>query len=133
MDVLMVGGDAALREVVLQLLRTTGLSGAGCEDVSCAREMAAVAPPLALVMDVKLSPVQEGAGCIPILPGGSVILFREGVSAARATQQVFGRALVAELSLPLERARLMTLLQRIVARARITGRDRRAPESPLSP
>lgn len=133
MDVLMVGGDAALREGVLQLLRATGVSGMGCDDVSCASEMAAETPPLALVMDVKLSTVQEGAGRIPLLPGGAVILFREGVSAARPTQQVFGRSLVAELSLPLERARLLALLQRIVARARITGRDRRAAEPPLSP
>lgn len=133
MDVLIVGGDAAMREGVLQTLRASGVSGAGCETVPSAAEIAAEAPPLALVIDVKLSRVQEGAGRIPLLPGGAVILFREGISAAVPTQQVFGRSLVAELSLPLERARLMTLLQRIVARARITGRDRRAPEPPLAP
>lgn len=133
MDVLIVGGDAALREEVLQSLRATGVTGEGCEDLSCAREMAAEAPPLALVIGAELSTAQQGAGGIPLRPGTAVILFRDDVSAARPTQQVFGRSLVAELSLPLERARLMTLLQRIVARARITGRDRRAPDPPLSP
>lgn len=131
MDVLIVGGDAALREGVLQSLRANGVTGAGCEDLSCAREMAAEEPPLALVVDAKLSTAQQGAGGIPLLPGVAVILFRDDVRAARPTQQVFGRSLVAELSLPLERARLMTLLQRIVARARITGRGR-APDPPLS-
>ena len=133
MDVLIVGGDAALREGVLQSLRATGVTGEGCEDLSSAREMAVEEPPLALVVDVKLSTAQQGAGGIPLLPGVAVILFREDVRAARPTQQVFGRSLVAELSLPLERARLLTLLQRIVARARITGRDRRTPDPPLSP
>jgi hypothetical protein len=133
MDVLIVGGDAALREGVLQSLRATGVTGEGCEDLSGAREIAAAAPPLALVVDAKLSTAQQGAGGIPLLPGAAVILFRDDVSTARPTQQVFGRSLVAELCLPLERARLMALLQRIVARARITGRDRRAPDPPLSP
>ncbi len=131
MDVLIVGGDAALREGVLQSLRANGVTGQGCEDLSCAREMAAEEPPLALVVDAKLSTAQQGVGGIPLLPGVAVILFREDVRAARPTQQVFGRSLVAELSLPLERARLMTLLQRIVARARVTGRGS-APDPPLS-
>ena len=130
MDVLIVGGDAALREGVLQSLRATGVSGEGCEDLLSARERAVEEPPLALVVDAKLSTAQQGAGGIPLLPGVAVILFREDVSAARPTQQLFGRSLVAELSLPLERVRLMTLLQRIVARARVTGRGR-TPDPPL--
>jgi hypothetical protein len=81
---------------------------------------------------VDLASASEELRRFTLLPGGAVILFRDGDHAGSSNRQL-DRAVIAELALPLERARLVALLNRIVERARITGRDRRPPEPPLSP
>lgn len=132
MDVLIVGGNSAVLEGVLQSVRASGLSAEACPDVGCARDAASESRPVALVVHVDLAPASEELRRFTLLPGGAVILFRDGDHAGSSNRQL-DRAVIAELALPLERARLVALLNRIVERARITGRGRRPPDPPLSP
>ena len=133
MDVLIVGGEPAVQEGVLQSVRAAGLVAEGCPDLRCAHEATLEAPPVALVVHVSLTSAGEELRRLPLLPGGAMILFRDGEHAGASAGQPVGRSVIAELSLPLERARLVALLSRIVARARVTGRDRWPPEPPLPP
>lgn len=133
MDVLIVGGDPAVQEGVLQSVRASGLGAEGCADLPCAREAISDGPPVALVVHESL------AGAIAELerrahaPGGAVIVFHDSSEEQPRSTQSFSRSVIAELVLPLERARLVALLTHIVVRARATGRDRRGPEPPLTP
>jgi DNA-binding NtrC family response regulator len=133
MDVLIVGGDSVVQEGVLQAVRAAGLRAEWCPTGESAREAAADVPPTALVVHVDIAGDADRARQIPLRSGGAVILFRDGERSGESAEQVFGRTVIAELSLPLERTRLIALLNRIVERARITGRDRRIPDPPLSP
>jgi hypothetical protein len=133
MDVLIVGGDSTVQEGVLQAVRAAALRAEWCATADSAREAALESPPTALVVHVNIAGQGERARQIPLKSGGAVILFRDGDPVGASAGQVFGRTVVAELTLPLERARLVALLSRIVERARITGRDRHAPDPPLSP
>jgi DNA-binding NtrC family response regulator len=133
MDVLIVGGEAAVQEGVLQAVRAAGMRAEAFADAEAARDAASGDPPMAVVVHLDVARRAESAKQIPLRPGGAVILFRDGESAGASAGQAFGRTVVAELSLPLERARLVALLNRLVERARITGRDRRPPDAPMSP
>jgi DNA-binding NtrC family response regulator len=133
MDVVIVGGDAALQEGVLQAMRSAGFRAEAFRDAASARDATADAPPLALVVHVNEARRSGAATQIPLRPGGAVILFRDGEHTGASAEQAFGRAVVAELSLPLERARLTALVSRIVERARVTGRDRQPPDPSMSP
>jgi hypothetical protein len=133
MDVLIVGGDPAVQEGVLQSVRAAGLDAEACPDVRCASDAAAESPPVALVVHIDHASTGEELRRMALLPGGVIILFHDSDRAGASSRQSFGRAVIAELRLPLERARLIALLNRVVERARITGRDKRPPERPLSP
>ncbi|HSJ65292.1 MAG TPA: hypothetical protein VK922_15480 [Gemmatimonadaceae bacterium] len=133
MDVVIVGGDAALQEGVLQAVRSAGLRAEAFRDAASARDAATDAPPLALVVHVNEARSSGATSQIPMRPGGAVILFRDREDDRASVEQGFGRTVVAELSLPLERARLTALVSRIVERARVTGRDRPPPDPPMAP
>ena len=133
MDVLIVGGECTVQEGVLQAVRAAALRAEWCATADSAREAALESPPTALVVHVDIARDGDAARQIPLKSGGAVILFRDGDQTGASAGQVFGRTVVAELRLPLERARLVALLSRIVERARITGRDRRTTDPPLSP
>jgi hypothetical protein len=133
MDVLIVGGDPAVQEGVLQSVRAAGLNAEGCPDVRCAREAVSESRPVALVLHADLGSAGEELRDLSPIPGGAVVLFRDADQGDASAGQPFGRSVIAELTLPLERARLIALLNHIVARARVTGHDKRPPEPPLSP
>lgn len=132
MDVLIVGGDTAVQEGLLQSIRSAGLRAASCADAQEARESATESPPLALVVHVDAAHGGNTPPQLPIRAGGAVVLFRDDAQSEASAPQAFGRTVVAQLVLPLERARLLALLSHLVGRARITGRDRRSDASPTA-
>lgn len=133
MDVLIVGGEPAVQEGVLQAARAAGLTATGCPDIACAREAASESPPVALVLHADLASAGEELRRISLIPGGAVILFRDAESGGASAGRQYTRSVIAELRLPLERARLIALLKHLVARARVTGHDKRSAEPPLAP
>ena len=121
--ILLVGGDAALLEGLSQSL---GALGHKCKVISTpheARERAAHEPPLIVVVDREFaaSASSEVLG-IPLAAGGARVLYATMSGSAAPLPPVVQRAVMADLHLPLERNRLVALVQHVEERARATGR-----------
>jgi hypothetical protein len=59
---------------------------------------------------------------IPLAPGGALVLYRVVGSALVTLSPTMQRAVMADLTLPLERNRLVALVQHVGERAKTTGR-----------
>jgi len=128
--VLVVGSDEALLEGLAQSLAHAGHAGMVAHAVGDALELAAAQPPLAVVAERGMVAAHMELARVPLLAGGALIVYHgsdDGPSAMPASVQ---RLVMADLTLPLERARLLALLQRIDERARSTGRRPGHPEAP---
>ena len=87
-------------------------------------EAAAIEPPLVAVIDRALILPGGEALRLPLVRGGTLVVYRPDGATASALPVAVQRAVLADLRLPLERHRLVALLQHIEGRARSTGRDR---------
>lgn len=130
--VLVVGSDEALLEGLAQLLAHAGHAGMIAHSAVDAVELAAAQPPLAVVAEHDLVSAHPELARVPLLTGGALILYHGSDEATESVPGSVQRLVMAELSLPLERARLLALLQRIDARTRATGRQPGQPEAPGS-
>jgi DNA-binding NtrC family response regulator len=124
--VTLVGCDAALLEGLAQSLAAVGHRTTVTLSLAEAAELAALDPPLVLVADRTLA---SDAGAellrVPLMNGGARLLYRTSSSALAPLLPALQRAVLAELTLPLERHRLAALVQSIGERARMTGRSAR--------
>jgi ActR/RegA family two-component response regulator len=129
MKVLLVGADGALLEGLAQSFAAMGYSPKVAESLHDAREAGAAEPPLLAVVDRELaSEASADVLAIPLAPGGALVLFRGGAEAGSIISPALQRAVLADLTLPLERNRLMALAQHVGDRVRTTGRaHRRTP------
>jgi len=59
---------------------------------------------------------------IPLAPGGALVLYRAGITGAGALSPTLQRVVLADLALPLERKRLLAIVQHVGERAKTTGR-----------
>lgn len=124
--ILLVGGDAALLEGLAQALGALGHQPRTVLTLHEAREHAALQPPLIVIAERQLA--AESASemlSIPLAAGGALVLY--GTLSAIPVSLVPGmqRAVLADLMLPLERKRLIALVQHVEERARATGRGHR--------
>jgi hypothetical protein len=88
-----------------------------------AREAAAHDPPLIVVVSRALAATSSAETLsIPLSPGGAFVLYRSVTTALVTLPASVQRAVLADLSLPLERNRLMALIQHVDERVRVTGR-----------
>ena len=121
--VMLVGTDAALLEGLAQSLAGLGHRPAVSASLGEARELCAASPPLVLVVDRALA---SSAGAellaVPIASGGARILYRVVSMAPAPLLPALQRAVLADLTLPLERHRLAALVQSVGARAKTTGK-----------
>ena len=130
MRVLLVGEDGALLEGLAQSFAAMGYAPKVMETLHDAREAGAAEPPLLAVVDHALADeASADALAIPLAPGGALVLFRSGsVDEPVGIAPTLQRAVLADLTLPLERNRLMALAQHVRDRVRTTGRSyRRTP------
>jgi hypothetical protein len=69
---------------------------------------------------------------VPLAVGGATLLYQAGTdsSPGDALSLSVQRLVMAELTLPLERHRLLALIQRVEERARVTGRGVRGTDTP---
>ncbi|HEU4723441.1 MAG TPA: hypothetical protein VFS59_18930 [Gemmatimonadaceae bacterium] len=122
--VLLVGGDVALLEGLAQSLAAQGHAPAVATSLAEAREVAMSEPPLVLVVNRGLA---SSAGAdllaIPLAAGGARLLYRAAAVPLAPLIPALQRAVLADLTLPLERHRLAALVQSLGERARATGRD----------
>ncbi len=122
--ILLVGTDAALLEGIAQALAAAGHQVLTAMSVAEASFVAAAAPPLLAVVDRALLTTMSDVHGLGLAPGGALVAF--GDPATPIPGQV-RRAVLAELRLPLERARLTALAAHVQSRAQTTGRDRVTP------
>ena len=126
-QVTLVGSDLALLEGLAQSLSALGHRTTVTSSLLEARDLALASPPLVLVADRALA-AEAGAElmAVPLSSGGARLLYRTA-STAMTTPLLpaLERAVLADLTLPLERHRLTMLVQTIGERARLTGRTSR--------
>lgn len=129
MKVLLVGPDAALIEGLAQSFAALGYAPIVAASLHEAREASAASAPLLAVVDRQLASDAGGdALAIPLSPGGALVLFHTTVDSRPAITPTLQRSVMADLTLPLERNRLIALAQHVQDRVRTTGRgNRRTP------
>lgn len=126
-SILLVGTDAALLEGLAQSLVSAGHAPRLASSVDEGAEIAAADPPLVALIERRLAALDSRALGLPLARGGALLLYRPSPGHDGALAPAFGRAALADLTLPLERHRLLALVGRVEERARATGR------TPLQP
>ena len=121
--VMLVGGDAALLEGLSQALAALGHTPRVVRTLKEARAWSSAQPPLVLVVD-RLLASEAGADLLsaPLASGGARLLYRTSASPLAPLLPALQRAVLADLTLPLERHRLVALVQSVGERARLSGR-----------
>ena len=121
--VMLVGTDVALLEGLAQSLAALGHRPSVTTSLLDARELCSAHPPLVLVVDRALA---SSAGAellaVPIAAGGARILYRVAAMPPAPLLPALQRAVLADLTLPLERHRLSALCQSVGDRAKTTGK-----------
>ena len=126
MNVLLVGADAALLEGLAQSFAALGYATQVATTLHEARESAAASSPVLAVVDRQLAGAASAeALAIKLLPGGAMVLYHGASDARPIMPAALQRTVMADLTLPLERNRLMALAQRVQERILTTGRGRR--------
>jgi two-component system NtrC family response regulator len=130
--VMLVGSDVALLEGLAQALAALGHTPQVARSLAEARELSSAQAPLVLVVDRMLAS-SAGAELLaaPLAAGGVRLLYRTASAALAPLLPSLQRAVLADLTLPLERHRLAALVQSVGERARLSGRTPRQtpPES----
>jgi DNA-binding NtrC family response regulator len=128
-QILLVGTELPLLEGLAQSFAALGFAPIVAQSVHEARELAAQHPPLIAVISRGLAaPATTDTLSIPLAPGGALVLYRVVGSPLVTLSPSVQRVVLADLTLPLERNRLMALVQHVGERAKMTGRGRE-PES----
>ena len=128
-QILLVGTDEPLLEGLAQSLAALGHTPRTAHSLAEARELAAVTPPMVVVVDRALATgAMADALGIPLASGGALLLYRTVGSLNLTLPHAVQRQVLANLTLPLERNRLAALVQHVRDRARATGRGT-PPES----
>jgi len=123
--ILLVGTEVPLLEGLSQSFAALGFNPMVAQSLHEARELAARQEPLIALVSRALA---ESSGAetlsIPLCPGGALVLYRLGGAELVTLSPALQRVVMADLSLPLERKRLMALVQHVGERARAAGRGR---------
>lgn len=123
--VILVGADVALLEGLAQTLLGFGhevLFAGSVADASAG--LNGDLPALAVVSSEALQDVAQGA-TLPLTPGGALIVYCKSHDERPFLPPHLQRSTLAHLVLPLERQRLLALVQSFDARSRTTGRANR--------
>jgi len=122
-QILLVGTELPLLEGLAQSFAALGLTPIVAQSIHEAREIAAQNPPLIAVISRGLAaPSSTDTLSIPLAPGGALVLFRVVGSPLVSLSPTVQRVVLADLTLPLERNRLIALVQHVEDRAKTTGR-----------
>ena len=122
--ILLVGLDAPTLEGLAQTLAAVGHTPLLASSIGEAAEVAAASPPLVAVLDREVAATSADAFRLPVARGGAIVLFRTTSDPHAPLAASLQRSVLADLSLPLERKRLVALVQHVEERARAAGHDR---------
>ncbi|HET7585726.1 MAG TPA: hypothetical protein VFK13_12500 [Gemmatimonadaceae bacterium] len=133
--VLLIGREGALLEGLARSLAGAGHVPHVAADAHDAVPPSPRALPLVIVAERGVATEDTLALLrLPIATGGALLLYHTGDAPDVPPPASLQRAVMAELTLPLERHRLLALVNRIEERARLTGRgDRRDTPEPRAP
>ena len=132
---LLVGSDGALLEGLSQSLGALGYATVATQELRDARDLAAARPPLIAVVEEDLAATSfADALGIPLAAGGALVLYNvTGNGQSPVLSPTLQRAVLANITLPLERQRLVALVQHVAERVRTTGRRRDTPPEHTAP
>ncbi len=123
-QILLVGTELPLLEGLSQSFAALGLTPLVAQSLVEARELASQkAPLIALISRALAAESTADALSIPLAPGGALVLYRTVGSPLVTLSPTVQRTVLADLTLPLERNRLIALVQHVGERARATGRS----------
>ena len=123
-QIVLVGSELPLLEGLSQSFAALGFAPTVATSLHDAREIAAAHPPLVAVVSRRLAAESSAETLsIPVSAGGALVLYSTGRVDPVALPPAMQRSVLADLTLPLERNRLMALVQHVGDRARATGRD----------
>src|SRR5688500_4094044 len=130
--VFLIGSDDALLEGIAQTLAASGHQPRSCHANAEALGMARSGRPVAAVGWPGLAVRDRASLRMPLQPGGASLVCRSGgdTPPLEPLHLPVQRHVMAELTLPLERHRLVALIQRMEERAQVTGRGRRGHDTP---
>jgi hypothetical protein len=121
--ILLVGNDLPLLEGLAQSLASSGFTPVVAQTLTEARELAVHdAPLVAIVSRALAATASADTLSIPVAPGGALMLYRAVGSPLVTFSPSIQRVVLADLTLPLERNRLIALLHHVDERAKVTGR-----------
>lgn len=121
--VMLVGEDVALLEGLAQTLAALGHAPTVARNFTEARERSVGQAPLVLIVDRALaSEASAELLSTAVAAGGARLLYHTADAADAPPPPSLQRAVLADLSLPLERHRLVALVQSVGERARLSGR-----------
>jgi len=122
-QILLVGDELPLLEGLAQSFAALGLTPTVAQTLAEAREIASQHPPLVAVISRALAAASTADTLgIPLAAGGALVLYRSVGSMLVTFSATIQRAVLADLTLPLERNRLMALVQHVEQRAKAAGR-----------
>jgi hypothetical protein len=129
--IVLVGSDTALLEGLAQSLAAVGHRSHLVSSMAEAVELSVEQMPLVALVERELVASDADALQLQLVQGGALMVYRPTHAAPTPLSPVLQRAVMADLELPLERHRLIALVQRVDERVRATGRNRRntPPES----
>lgn len=130
--VFLIGSEDALLEGLAQTLAAAGHVPRVLHAVADAHARARDEVPLVAVVERAVAASDAAALRLPLAVGGATFLYHSGTESAPggALSLAVQRLVMAELALPLERHRLLALIQRVEERARVTGRGARGTDTP---
>lgn len=132
-QILLIGTDLPLLEGLSQTFASLGFNPVVAQSINEGRELAAQSPPLVVLVSRSLAPTGAEALSIPLARGGARLLYRNVGSQAVPFAHAVQRSVLADLTLPLERNRLVALVQHVEQRARVTGRSDDPSSQPAAP
>ena len=120
--ILLVGSEESLLEGVSQTLTAAGHTVVSAHSVGEGIEALKQRPALVAVVEHDLL-LSESAARLPLQPGGGILVFHVAESGAIPLPPRLRRLTIAELELPLERHRLVSLVKHVEGRAQSVGRN----------
>jgi len=130
-QILLVGSELPLLEGLSQSFAALGFAPIVAQSLHEAREVAAAHAPLVAVVSRRLAAESSADTLsIPVSAGGALVLYSTGRVDPVNLSPTMQRSVLADLTLPLERNRLMALVQHLEDRARATGRGGAAEHEP---
>ncbi|HET7550285.1 MAG TPA: hypothetical protein VFK04_03285 [Gemmatimonadaceae bacterium] len=126
--ILLIGTDGALLEGVAQLLAGSGHATTTAHTLAEGRAIAALEQPLAVLVETGLALEDPQGIPAPISRGGAILLYRTDERPSTVIPPTLQRMVLADLALPLERHRLLTLVRCMADRAFVTGRREQPQE-----